>query len=108
MADDKVLKTVVGTLSRLFNPAIVRDAVKSAASEAGLAGIDAYLPPAPPAPKDVTTPRKKAKAERVECPTAGLPEEKKYPQTSSADVTGGTTREYGRYRTQHDFHRMCD
>ena len=86
MADDKVLKTITGTLSRLFNPAIVRDAVTSAASEAGMVDIDAYLPPAPPAPKDVTTPKKKAKAERVECSTAGLP--------TKYDVTGGTKREW--------------
>ena len=66
MADDKVLKTVVGTLSRLFNPAIVRDAVKAAAAEAGLMDIDAYLPAAP-APKDAAaTPGKKGKKEKAE------------------------------------------
>ena len=86
MADDKVLKTIVGTLSRLLNPAIVRDAITSAASEAGLTDIGAYLPPASPVPKDVTTPRKKAQAARVECRTAGLP-------TKSEDVTG-TKREW--------------
>lgn len=45
--DEKVIKTFVGTLNRLFNPALVRDAFKAAASEAGLENIETLLPPPP-------------------------------------------------------------
>lgn len=64
MADDKVLKTIIGTLTRLINPSLVRDAVKAAASEAGLENIDAYLPAAPASAKATNGKPKKEKTER--------------------------------------------
>jgi len=49
--DDKIIKTFVGTLTRLFNPSLVRDAVKAAASEAGLENVESLLPELPNAVK---------------------------------------------------------
>ena len=63
MADDKFLKTVVGALSRLINPTLVRDAFNAAATESGLENIEAYLPIVP-AKKSTSRRARKEKTDR--------------------------------------------